>query len=346
MRESWARGLLFLATGVLVAFVGFRSITGNGPEPVSREGSGILAVVGDKLITEDDIEAARASDFLDLRRQLYDLRAQALEAAIQEELINLEAGDRGIGTSDLVRAEINEKVEEPSDEAVEAFFQGQRLQGSLADLAPQIRAYLRDQARNTRATVFLAELEARHFVQRWLEPMRVIVASEGFPSKGPENAPVTIVEFSDFQCPYCRVILPTLEQVEETYGDQVRFVFRQFPLINIHPLAVVAAQASLCANEQGNFWEMHDAMFENQQALGADQLKVTARGLGLDGADFDECMDTARYAGAVTSDLEAGQALGVRGTPMVFINGRALSGAKPFDEIAEIIEDELRLSKE
>jgi len=310
MRESWARGLLFLATGVLVAFVGFRSITGNGPEPVSREGSGILAVVGDKLITEDDIEAARASDFLDLRRQLYDLRAQALEAAIQEELINLEAGDRGIGTSDL------------------------------------IRAYLRDQARNTRATVFLAELEARHFVQRWLEPMRVIVASEGFPSKGPENAPVTIVEFSDFQCPYCRVILPTLEQVEETYGDQVRFVFRQFPLINIHPLAVVAAQASLCANEQGNFWEMHDAMFEHQQALGADQLKVTARGLGLDGADFDECMDTARYAGAVTSDLEAGQALGVRGTPMVFINGRALSGAKPFDEIAEIIEDELRLSKE
>ena len=138
------------------------------------------------------------------------------------------------------------------------------------------------------------------------------------------------------------MILPTLEQVEDTYGDQIQFVFRQFPLISIHPQAVGAAQASLCANEQGRFWEMHDAIFANQRALEVDQLKATAGGLGLDESEFNACMDSNRYAEEVNADLAAGQALGVRGTPMIFINGRALSGAKPFDEIAQIIDDEIQ----
>ena len=342
MTQSWARGLLFLAAGLLAALVGFRSINGPGPELISSRQSEILAMVGGTPITEDIVEADRASDFLNLRRQLHDLRAQALEAAIQAELINLEAGTRGMEPSDLVRLEIFDRVEEPSAEAVGAFFQERRLQGSIEELAPQIKAYLRDQARNTRSTVFLAELEARFSVERWLEPMRMVVASEGFPSKGPDNAPVTIVEFSDFQCSYCRVLLSTLEEVEEIYGSEIRFIFRQFPLTAIHPQAVDAAEASLCANEQGKFWEMHDAMFANQRALRIDQLKATAREVGLDGAPFDDCMDSDRYAEEVMADLEAGQAAGVRGTPMIFINGRALSGAKPLDEITEIIDDELR----
>jgi protein-disulfide isomerase len=138
------------------------------------------------------------------------------------------------------------------------------------------------------------------------------------------------------------VLQGTLEQVEEAYGGEVRFVFRQFPLIAIHPQATDAAEASLCARDQDSFWEMHDAMFANQRALQVDQLKATARDLGLDGAQFDVCMDSDRYADEVAFDLEAGQKAGVSGTPVIFINGRALSGAKPFEEIAEIIEDELR----
>ena len=345
MKETWARGSLFLAAGVLVVFVGVRSGTGTTQRPTAPQRSEVLATVGDRSITEADIEAARPSELMNLRQQLHDLRAQTLEAAIQEELINLEADARGMEPQDLVRIEVYEKVEEPSSEAVETFFRGRNLQGTLEELTPQIEAYLRDQARNTRAAVFLAQLEARFSVDRRLEPMRMPVASEGFPSKGPDHAPVTIVEFSDFQCPYCMVFLTALEQVETTYGDQVRFVFRQFPLTSVHPEAVGAAQASLCADEQGEFWEMHDAMFADQRALQIDQLKVTARDLGLDGEDFDECMDLGRYSEAVMADLAAGQAVGVRGTPMIFINGRALSGAKPFEEIAEIIEDELRRAR-
>jgi protein-disulfide isomerase len=174
------------------------------------------------------------------------------------------------------------------------------------------------------------------------EPTRIDVEADGFPAKGPADAPVTIVEFSDFQCPFCSRLLPALGQVVEEYGNQVRLVFRQFPLSSLHPDAQKAAEASLCANEQGMFWEMHDAMFENQQALGVEQLKATARSLGVEGTDFDSCLDSGRFATEVAADLQAGRAIGVNGTPALFINGRFLSGAKPFEDIAELVDDELQ----
>jgi len=240
-----------------------------------------------------------------------------------------------------VTAEIDDKIQEPTDEEVSAFYEARRPSGTLEDLTPQIRSLLRDEARNARISEYLGQLEDEYSIDRFLEPLRIPVESEGFPSKGPENAPVTIVEFSDFQCPYCRALKPTLDQVEQTYGDQVRFVFRQFPLTSIHPQAYAAAQASLCARDQDQFWPMHDAMFANQRALAPDDLKATARELGMDGDAFDACLDSGQYSEEVAEDLRAGQAAGVGGTPKIFINGRALSGAKPFDEVARIIDDEL-----
>jgi protein-disulfide isomerase len=133
----------------------------------------------------------------------------------------------------------------------------------------------------------------------------------------------------------------TLQQVMETYDDQVRLVYRQFPLASIHTRAYDAALASMCANEQGSFWEMHDAMFANQHALEREQLKRTARELGLDGDEFDECLDLDEYADEVRADLQAGQALGVQGTPASFINGRFVNGAKPLEEVTAIIDEEL-----
>jgi protein-disulfide isomerase len=133
----------------------------------------------------------------------------------------------------------------------------------------------------------------------------------------------------------------TLQQVMETYDDQVRLVYRQFPLASIHPRAYDAALASMCADEQGQFWKMHDAMFANQHALERDQLKSTARDLGLDEEEFDQCLDLDEYADEVRADLEAGQALGVQGTPASFINGRFVNGAKPLEEITAIIDEEL-----
>jgi protein-disulfide isomerase len=345
MKLSWVRSLLFLAVGVFLGSAFLRSTQAPGASSGVSDPSLVLAVVGDSVITEADLEAARPADFLRARQELYDVTDQVLQAMIQERLLRLEAEARGIEPAELLEAEVDSRVEEPSAERISAFIQERGLQGSLDRLGPQVAAYLRNQSRQALLEAFVTDLESRYPVERRLEPLRISVASEGFPSRGPRNAPVTIVEFSDFQCPYCFVFHNTLRQVEETYGEKIRLVYRQFPLTSIHPRAYDAALASLCAEEQGSFWEMHDAMFANQHALERDQLKSTARELGLDGDDFDRCLDLDEPADEVTADLRAGQSVGVQGTPATFINGRFVNGAKSFEEVAAIIDEELARTK-
>ena len=142
------------------------------------------------------------------------------------------------------------------------------------------------------------------------------------------------MEFADFECPYCVRIVSSLKRLEETYGDNVRLVFRQFPLSSIHRHAQKAAEASLCADEQGKFWEMHDVMFEEQGTLGLTDLKEKAARLGLDSERFDACLDSSKYAARVAADFDAARRLGLTGTPAMFINGRFLSGAQPYELIA------------
>ena len=157
------------------------------------------------------------------------------------------------------------------------------------------------------------------------------------PAKGPADAKVTIVEFSDFQCPYCsRFTTETLPQILSNYGDKVRFVFMNFPLPSIHENAQKAAEAGECANEQGAFWQFHDIMFQNQSALTVDNLKSYAAQLNLDTAKFNECLDSGKMASAVEADMTAAEKAATDagltrfGTPAFFINGNSLSGAQPY----------------
>jgi protein-disulfide isomerase len=172
-------------------------------------------------------------------------------------------------------------------------------------------------------------------------PERTEIATAGFPARGPATAPVTIVEFSDFECPFCGRLFPTLKIVERIYLDRVRIVYRQFPLRRIHPLAQKAAEASLCANEQGRFWEMHDSLFGDQEHLTVDALKARAATLKLDRAAFNACLDSGKQAAAIDKDVAEGTKAGVTGTPAMFINGRMVVGAQPFAAIQAIIEEEL-----
>jgi len=167
----------------------------------------------------------------------------------------------------------------------------------------------------------------------------VDVSVDDDPAKGPEDAPVTIIEFSDFQCPYCGgFATETLPQILQNYGDRVRFVFRDFPLISMHANALKAAEASECADDQGKFWEYHDLLFKNQTALDVDSLKGYAASLGLDTAAFNECLDSDKYTEEVGKDLQDGQAAGVQGTPSFFINGLPVRGAMPYASFQAAIE--------
>lgn len=162
------------------------------------------------------------------------------------------------------------------------------------------------------------------------------------PVLGPENAPITIIEFSDFECPYCqRWHSEVYSRLLENYGDEVRLVYRDFPLESIHPNATPAAVAANCAYEQNAFWEFHDKLFSNELGLGGEAYRQYAQDLGLDMATFNECVESDRYLDEVRADLEWAASLGVQSTPTFFINGIALVGAQPYDVFEQVIESEL-----
>jgi protein-disulfide isomerase len=205
----------------------------------------------------------------------------------------------------------------------------------------QVRQFVLERNYDAALEALVMRLREEYKVETALGPYRVELEVEGHPVAGPEDAPITIVEFSDFECPYCRQTQPVLDQIESAYGDRMRLVYRQFPLVDIHPRAQKAAEASLCAHEQGAFWEMHDAMFEEPIELEVASLKFKASTLDIDAASFGECLDSGKYAGRVNSDLKAGMAAGVTGTPTIYINGRPVGGAQPFEVYAAVIEEEL-----
>ena len=313
----------------------------------------VVAVVGDREVSHGELLAAAGAALEESEMELLRCQAQAtrdrhevleswLRDLVEGHLIDLEAARIG-ATAAAVEAEVEAAAAPVQDRDIETFYQRNqaRIGRPLAEVAGQVRAFLERQAVVRARDEFFAVLEARFAVDYQLAPLRLEVAAEGFASRGEPDAAVTLVEFSDFECPFCVRVQPTLERVMEQYAGSVRLVYRHFPLTSIHPFAYKAAEASLCAGEQDRFWEYHDLLFAEQQAMSVPDLKEKARRLGLAGAAFDDCLDSGRHTAAVRKDLFAGSALGVSGTPAFFVNGRFLSGAVPFEHFAELIDDEL-----
>ncbi|HSS75686.1 MAG TPA: thioredoxin domain-containing protein [Thermoanaerobaculia bacterium] len=330
--------ILFLALGAwLPAACAAQGAKGSGG------GKDVLAVVNGQPITEADVRTTAAEQFKSLQREYeknsHDLLESSLQTVIQERLVEAEAKARGV-TKDQILAEI--KPTPVTDAEVDAFYEQNKAQipQPKEQVAAKIKSYLEQQGQQKARLAYYDNLQKKYKVDIKMEPVRVEVAATG-PATGPATAPVTIVEFSDFQCPFCSRLTPTLDQVKKKYGDKVRIVFRQFPL-PFHQNAQKAAEAALCANDQGKFWQLHDAMFGNQAALGVDQLKAKAAELGLKADDFNKCLDSGAKAATIEADKKAGSDAGVNGTPAMFINGRFLSGAVPLENVTSVIDDELR----
>jgi protein-disulfide isomerase len=308
--------------------------------------AGTVAVVDGKPITMADIEGLAGGRLTQLRAQEYQLKRQALDELIARRLVEKEAAARGISSDELIRTEIEAKVPAVTEAEQRAFYEQNKSRiGNMAEAEAmkQIEAYLRQQKVRERQQAFVGDLKSKTSVRVMLEPPRVAVAVGDDPVKGPAAAPVTIVEFSDFQCPFCSRVNPTLKQIEETYGDKVRIVFRDYPLLQIHPQAAKAAEAASCAAEQGKFWEMHDKLFANQQKLAVADLKAHATELGLKAEEFNQCLDSGKKEAGWKKDLEEGTAYGINSTPAFFINGRLISGAQPFEAFKQLIDEELEM---
>jgi len=222
------------------------------------------------------------------------------------------------------------------------------MQGrSLEAMAPAINRFLTDQRRAQAREAILDELRKKGpAIRVALEAPRLNVAiAASNPTLGRATAPVTLVEFSDYQCPYCQRVEPTLKRLREAYGDKIRFVWKDFPLTQIHPQAFKAGEAAHCAGDQGKYWELHDVLFNKQQELQPPDLKRHAAELGLDANAFNQCLDSSKHGARVRDGVSEGGALGVNSTPTIFINGRRLSGAQPYEAFTAIIDEELARAK-
>lgn len=333
---------------VLAAVAVFASCKNNSASPTPPSAAGespdtVLATWGDKKVTAKEVDAQIGTQLRDLEKKKNDMRKQAAEQLAVQAMVQIEAAKAGQTEEQYLKANIDAKLPVPSDAEIAKVFEENKAQmppGSTLDsMRDRIVQFMSGDKRREVAVALFDELKTKNNYKLLIEDPRIQVDPVG-PSLGPTDAKVTIVEFSDFQCPFCSRAEEAMEQVKTAYAGKVRVVFRHFPL-SFHDKAAKAAEAGACAQEQGKFWEMHKQLFANQSALDVQQLKDHAKAIGLDTAKFNDCLDSGRTKGQVDADMAAGQKAGVNGTPAFFINGVNISGAQPFAEFDKIIKAEL-----
>lgn len=299
----------------------------------------IVATVQGHSITADSLLSGMRSELLRLDMERYEAMRVRLEAMVTQRLYELEAANRGVSRYELERMEINEKLEPVGPDQVRAFYEKNRarMSQSFEEVEGQLVSMLMRQAERRRSEAFTRELRARYEVRVLLKPPRVEVSSDDDPFKGAADAPVTLIEFSDFQCPYCRRVQSVLNRLMTAYEGRLKIVYRDFPLRRLHPEAQKAAEAAQCAHEQDQFWPYHDILFESTE-LGTGHLKRYAVELGLDEDLFNDCLDSGRYFQEVQDDMDDGIVVGVNAAPSFFVNGLPINGAVPYERFVQLIE--------
>jgi protein-disulfide isomerase len=306
----------------------------------------VVATVQGQKISADELTAALRSELMRLDMERYQTLKQKLDELIGTRLMELEAKQRGISIEQLEQDAIGSKLTPISQERVKEFYEANknRIRQPLEQVSARIETYLQQQDRSKLQQTFVRELRQRYPVTIDLPAPTVAVDIDDDPILGPKDAPITIIEFSDFQCPYCRRVQPALKQLLQEYPQAVKLVFRDFPLRNIHPQAQKASEAAQCAAEQQQFWPYHDKLFSVSE-LQLENLKQYAQELGLNTAQFNACLDTGKYAQEVENDLQDGLSAGVNATPSFFVNGQPISGAVGYEQFKEVVEATLERNK-
>jgi protein-disulfide isomerase len=302
-----------------------------------------VAIVGGQPISEQDLlDALGPQQLMQLRTQEYEAKNKALESVIRHRIVEIEAKRRNISPEKLIEQEVDSKVPDPTEGEIEAYFLGQNRSGArLEDVKDQYRSALKQFKLVKARQAFADSLRAKIEVAVLLRPPSIDVAFDPARVKGDPRAPVTIVEFSDYQCPFCMKTESVLTSLLDKYNGRVKLAYMDFPLREIHPNAESAAEASRCAGEQGKFWEFHDSLFADATKLDQPDLIARVRTLGLKEEPFRACLASGKFKASVDADREAGIKAGVGGTPGFFINGVFLNGAQSQAEFEKVIDTQL-----
>jgi protein-disulfide isomerase len=350
MKSISKKSLFFLITLSIFGLYSCNKEVKSGPNFIYKaapDNSTAASINGEK-ITVDQMNKGIEIDVYDAQMKLYDLKMGKLKALILEKFINADPRKKSLTNDQFLEKYIASTVK-VSEKDVQDFVVKRKIPKQHLDdnMKGRIKKFLAVELKREAIDNWVSQKSIKSPVEIYLQkpkrPTFDINITAASPALGPASAKVTLVEFSDFQCPFCAKGATILKQLKEKYGKKLRVVFKNFPL-PFHKDAVPAALAGLCANEQGNnyFWKMHDAMFADQSKLKSAALVATAKGLGMDEAKFKSCLDTSKYKSQLDADVADGQKAGVKSTPTFYVNGQMINGAHPLEVFSEIIDDELK----
>lgn len=304
------------------------------------DSSAVVAEVNGHQYTRADLEQLQGSDLLQAKYKYYQVEQKAVEKLVREKLLEDAAKKEGVSPQDLLKKHVDPQVKQPSEAEIRFFYDVAQTDKSLAEVHDQIRDQIIAARREKVAQAYLDTLRKQGHVRVELEPPTTAIASStaGAPVLGPANAPIKIIEYADYQCPYCKQMYPVIKKLQKDFPN-TQLVYEDYPL-PMHGNAQKAAEAAHCAGDQGKYWEYHDAIFEHNGPIDVPNLKDIAKGMKLDQAKFDQCLDSGADAAVVAKGKDQGKQLGLTGTPTIFINGHMITGATSYDTLKDVVVQE------
>lgn len=345
LKDVWVRRVL--PTCVACAF--FASLAA-AQDTVSPNNPQVLAVFDGQAIGESQLPASEQAELQRMMVQVYGVRLRALHEVLDSKLVAAEAKKKGVSVDDLFKFEVLSKVSDPTDAEVSAYYEAhprmakQPLDAVKDNIRQEIKSLEIEKARTTYIQSLWEHALSDGDLALVMPPPVIRLPVDKARLRGDPKAPVTIVEFSDFGCPYCRAVEPELKELLAKYQGKIRLSYRDFPLVELHPQAYLAAEASRCAGEQGKFWEYHDLLFANPEKQTREGLIADALTVKMDETQFDSCLSSERYKPEIDQDIQLGSHIGVVSTPGFFINGNFIGGAQPLAVFEKAIDEALSAS--
>jgi len=325
-----------LIAGVLLAACAF------GAESSGNTGSAGVTVVeiNGKKITLGDFEQKHPMALFQARNGFFEAQRKAVIAFVDEYLLEDAAKKEGLTVDQLWEKKVTSKIaKDPSDEALRVYYEGVDTKETFEAVRDRIIQSIRARRESAAKEAYMLSLRAAAKISYHVAAPRVQMSMKDTPVRGASNAVLTLVEFADYECPYCQQIQPTLDKLEAEFKGKIAFAYKDMPL-PMHANAPKAAEAAHCAGAQGKYWEYHDLLAKDK-LLAMTALKANARTLSLDTAAFDKCLDSGEKAPIIDLHKKEAETLGVQGTPTFVVNGRFIGGTPDYDQLKTILEEEL-----
>jgi protein-disulfide isomerase len=333
------RALLLLLGSTVFLFGGPADQYGLGEQDANT----VVAEIDGTQITLAQFESKRPSVLFQARNGFFEAQKKAVEEYIDDLLLERQAQKENVTVAQLLERHVNGAIaKDPDDAVLRVYYEGVDTNEPFEAVRDKIVDHLRQRRLAKAKTAYIQALRSQSKITVDVAPPRIEVSLKDTPVRGPAGAPLMLVEYADYECPYCQQVQPTIDQLELAFKGKVAFAYKDLPL-PMHPHAQKAAEASRCAGLQGKYWEYHDLLSKTKR-LDVSQLKAGARQLGLETGAFDKCLDSGERAAAIKSSQDEAQKLGLQGTPSFFLNGRFFSGNLSYDQMRQMMEEELKRS--